>query len=423
MTDPTTQTSHASCSMDMPSDLEEPKPPADWPEGGTRAWLVVAGGFCVSFSTFGYSNAYGIYQDYYSEHMLSHETQSTISWIGSVQLFFLYAGGVVGGPLFDRYGAKVMPLPALIMVVAVMMTSLCTQYYQFMLAQGILGGLSSGMLFAPAMTCVSHYFHKRRATALGITVTGSSLGGVVFPIMLSRTIKSLGFAWSVRVVGFVILAMMAVAVLTVKERLPPRRGSILLPSAFARVPYALVVAGLFLMTLGLFTPFFYLPQFAQRQGMSENLASYMLSILNAASVFGRSLPGVVADRIGRYNTLVVEGTCSGILLLCWPAVSSNAGVIVFAVLYGFFSGGIISLMSPCFAQVTPQPNQMGTYLGMAMAMLGVAALAGTPITGALLESGGNFTHAAVFSGVVMLAGTVVSAVARWWQNTALLAKV
>lgn len=48
-----------------------------------------------------------IYQDYYSEHMLSHETQSTISWIGSVQLFFLYAGGVVGGPLFDRYGAKV----------------------------------------------------------------------------------------------------------------------------------------------------------------------------------------------------------------------------------------------------------------------------------------------------------------------------
>lgn len=39
--------------------------------------------------------------------MLSHETQSTISWIGSVQLFFLYAGGVVGGPLFDRYGAKV----------------------------------------------------------------------------------------------------------------------------------------------------------------------------------------------------------------------------------------------------------------------------------------------------------------------------
>jgi MFS family permease len=309
------------------------------------------------------------------------------------------------------------------MVVAIMMTSLCTQYYQFMLAQGILGGLASGILFAPAMTCVSHYFHKRRATALGITVTGSSLGGVVFPIMLSRLIKAIGFAWSVRIVGFVILAMIVIAVLTVEERLPPRHGSILLPSGFKQVPYTLVIMGVFFMTLGLFTPFFYLPQFAQKQGMSEDLASYMLSILNAASVFGRSLPGLAADRIGRYNTLAIEGACSGILLLCWPAVSSNASIIIFATLYGFFSGGIVSLMSPCFAQVTPQANQIGTYLGMAMGILGIAGLAGTPITGALLESGGSFTHPAIFSGVVMLAGTVMVAIARWWQNTALLAKV
>ncbi|KAG8412741.1 hypothetical protein J3458_013182 [Metarhizium acridum] len=125
------------------------------------------------------------------------------------------------------------------MVVAIMMTSLCTQYYQFMLAQGILGGLAS------AMTGVSHYFHKRRAAALGVTVTGSSLGGVVFPIMLSRMIKSLGFAWSVRVVGFVILATITIAILTVKERLAPRHGSILLPSAFKQVPYTLVVVGIF----------------------------------------------------------------------------------------------------------------------------------------------------------------------------------
>lgn len=53
-----------------------------------------------------------IYQDYYSQHMLSEESQSSISWIGSVQVFFLYAGGVAGGPLFDRYGAKVSSITA-----------------------------------------------------------------------------------------------------------------------------------------------------------------------------------------------------------------------------------------------------------------------------------------------------------------------
>ena len=48
-----------------------------------------------------------IYQDYYSRSFLSTDLPSTISWIGSIQVFFLYAGGTIGGPLFDRYGARV----------------------------------------------------------------------------------------------------------------------------------------------------------------------------------------------------------------------------------------------------------------------------------------------------------------------------
>jgi MFS family permease len=50
-----------------------------------------------------------VYQEYYQTHQLSHETPSTISWIGSLQLFFLFGGNLVGGPLFDRFGAKVWP--------------------------------------------------------------------------------------------------------------------------------------------------------------------------------------------------------------------------------------------------------------------------------------------------------------------------
>ncbi|KIW19544.1 hypothetical protein PV08_00116 [Exophiala spinifera] len=428
----------------------------EFPEGGVRAWLVVLGAYCVSFSTFGYMNAYGVYQEYYSSHFLSHESPSSISWIGSIQVFFLYAGGLVGGPLFDRYGAKVrgpefpfgdtrphtddfgadmvFPLggesqviyvPALATVVSVMMTSLCTKYYQFMLAQGLLGGLASGMLFTPIMTCVGHYFRKRRGVALGLTVTGSSTGGVIFPIALTRMLKhrSLGFGWSVRIIGFIILVMMIVAVFTIKTRLPPRRGAILLPSAFTQRAYVLTTAGIFFMTWGLFTPFFYLPQYALQQGMSLDLADYMPSVMNAASVFGRVLPGIAADQVGPFNTMLVKGTCAGILLLCWPAIKSNAAIIVFAVLYGFFSGGIVSLMSPCFARITPHMNQFGTYLGMAMAVLGVAGLTGTPICGAMIQSYGGYSECAIFSGVVMLFGSLLVAWARLDIQTGLWQRV
>ncbi|KAJ5332322.1 Major facilitator superfamily domain general substrate transporter [Penicillium brevicompactum] len=395
--------------------LEQEKPTSKFPEGGTRAWMVVLGAFCVSFSTFGYMNAFGVYQEYYTEHFLAHESSSNIAWIGSVQVCFLFSGSLIGGPLFDRYGASIIHVPAIGIVLSVMMTSLCKTYYQFMLAQGALGGISSGMLFAPVMTCVSHYFHTRRAAALGVTVSGSSIGGVLFPIALTQMLrnKSLGFGWSVRIAGFLILFMVSIAMATIKERLPPRQGKILLPSAFTRASYTLVTFGIFFMMWGMFTPFFYLPQYAQSHGMSSHLSSYILSIVNAASVPGRILPGLAADKLGRYNILIINGACAGILLLCWIATSSNASIIVFSVLYGFFSGGIVSLMSPCIAQVTPSPDQIGTHLGMSMAIIGLAGLTGTPICGALLERYGSYTQAAVFSGVVMLVGAFLVTVARF----------
>ena len=87
------------------AEVPAPPPPVTFPEGGAQAWAVVAGSSCILFCTFGYLNAYGVYQNYYQTHQLANEEASTIAWIGSVQTCLLLGGGIVGGPLFDRYGA------------------------------------------------------------------------------------------------------------------------------------------------------------------------------------------------------------------------------------------------------------------------------------------------------------------------------
>ena len=79
----------------------------DFPEGGARAWAVASAAGGILFCTMGYINAFGLYQEYYESHQLHDQSPSTISWIGSLQSFFLFGGALVGGPLFDRYGAKV----------------------------------------------------------------------------------------------------------------------------------------------------------------------------------------------------------------------------------------------------------------------------------------------------------------------------
>lgn len=77
------------------------------PDGGFHAWLQVAGGFSIFFGCLGFSSCFGVLQQYYSTHQLRDRPADDIAWIGSLSSFIQFAGGAIGGPLFDRYGAWV----------------------------------------------------------------------------------------------------------------------------------------------------------------------------------------------------------------------------------------------------------------------------------------------------------------------------
>lgn len=65
-----------------------PSPPAP-PDGGTTAWLVVLGGWCTAFCSFGWLNSIGVFQQYYQKVLLNNQSASTVSWIPSLQIFFI----------------------------------------------------------------------------------------------------------------------------------------------------------------------------------------------------------------------------------------------------------------------------------------------------------------------------------------------
>jgi MFS family permease len=329
-----------------------------------------------------------------------------------------------GGPLWDRYGAIVIPPAAITYVFATMMTSLCETYWQFMLAQGLLGGIALGMTLSPANASTPQYFLKKRGTAMGCAIAGSSIGGVVFPIALNRMLENtnLGFGWSVRVCGFILLAVLIPSCMAIKPRLPPRQSKFFLPSAFKEVPYVVLTLALSCVFLGIFPPIFLIPDFAITQGMSNTLSFYLLAILNAASFPGRILPGILSDKIGKLNMLVLAALSTGIVLLCWPAVSGNAGIFVFTAIFGFTSGAIFSAGTVAFASVPKDPRNIGTYIGMGMGCVSIAALIGPPANGALVARYGGFVQVAIMSGIFCLAGGLSVLVAKQTSGKGLLAK-
>jgi MFS family permease len=220
----TATTQHDSDTGTRRSDLEEKPAPArplapsgaapdSPPNGGLVAWLQVVGGFLIYFSTWGLISAFPVLQTYYESGTLFEASSSNISWIGSIQSFLLQLTGVLSGPIYDRgYMRALLLAGSFLIVFGLMMLSLCTQYWQALLSQALCIGIGAGLLFVPTVSLIPTWFGTRVGLAVGIAASGSSIGGVVYPVVLSRLLAQVGFAWAVRAVG-----------LSASSRWPPSR--------------------------------------------------------------------------------------------------------------------------------------------------------------------------------------------------------
>ncbi|RDL31922.1 uncharacterized protein BP5553_09324 [Venustampulla echinocandica] len=394
--------------------------PADFPDGGLEAWLVVLGGWCSLFCSFGWINCIGVFQEYYQTNLLSQYSPSTVSWIPSLEVSMMFLGGPIFGKVFDTFGPRYLLLIGTFFhVFGLMMASLSTEYYQFLLSQGMCSSLGASAVFYASMSSVGTWFFKNRAAAFGVMASGSSLGGVIFPIFVSKLIPQIGFPWTMRAAAFMILGMLGIANFTVKSRLTPKpkKFDIMEFITPLREPaFALICAASFLFFFGTFLPFNYIILQAQKHGMSNNLSVYVVSILNAASIFGRILPGIFADRIGRFNVMIMTTGFSAIIVFAlWLPSASNAPIIVFALLYGFSSGAFVSLAPSLLAQISPI-REIGVRSGTLFAIVSIAGLTGNPIGGALLSKDhGDFLYLQIFCGATMTAGTLVFVASRWVQ--------
>lgn len=178
-----------------------------------------------------------------------------------MEVFMMFFGGPIFGKVFDNYGPRYLLLGGTFFhVFGLMMTSLSTEYYQILLSQGICSSLGASAIFYSAMSSVGTWFFKNRAGAFGIMAAGSSLGGVLFPIMVTKLIPKIGFAWTMRVCAFMILGMLIIANLTVKSRLAPRPRKLELMEFVRplREPaYSLLCIASFFFFFGTFLPFNY----------------------------------------------------------------------------------------------------------------------------------------------------------------------
>jgi len=192
-------------------------------------------------------NSFGVFQSHYVTAL--QRSPSDISWIGSIEIFFLFFIGAFTGRLTDAgYFRLVATIGSVLVVLGTMATSVSTQYWQVFLSQGVCLGLGNGFLFCPVVALVSTYFAKKRSLAIGIAACGSASGGIFFPLVVRELLPRVGFGWAVRTIGFIQAGTLTIAFLCLRPRIPPRKtGNLVELAAFKELEYSFYAVGSFLV--------------------------------------------------------------------------------------------------------------------------------------------------------------------------------
>ncbi|KAF9258994.1 MFS general substrate transporter [Marasmius fiardii PR-910] len=387
----------------------------EFPDGGLRAWLVVVGSAFASFATFGYVTAWGAFQSYYEDTLLKDHSPSTIAWIGSIQYALVFLPALPVGRMFDLgYFRLPFLLSSTIVVVATFLTAQCKTFWQFLLCQGILQGAACGCTFAPILALIGQWFKKQRGLAIGLVTLGSSLGGTLFPIMTRRLIDEVGFHWALRILGFILLFVLAVPNLTLARRLPGKnvKGGLLNLAAFKFIPYTIWTAGAFVTFLGLYTTLTYIDIAAVEAGISPDFSFYLVAIANASSTLGRLSTGLFAQRFGPINFMAPTTLAAGILTYAWPFARTKGASIAVAVIYGAMTGSYVSaFMMPLFEM--GEIHDIGRRSGMVLSVGAIGALIGPPISGAIKNSTGSFEQVGYYAGSTIVLAVILMLITKY----------
>lgn len=389
----------------------------------------------------GFLSTYGTYQSYYETTLLRGRATAEIAWVGTVEGVLLILGGAASGPAYDRGGPRARALllaaGAALVGLGVVALGSARAYHEVLLAQGVCVGAGSGLLYVPSLARVAAAFFDRpraRALAAALATSGTAVGGVVYPIALARLLPAVGFGWATRILGFITLAELVVALLIIfpfSERgrrgrrgsasphtnsaaPPPAAPAAAMPhslidtTAFREPVFVAFCLALFFAWTAYWVPFFLIPTYAQfALGASESWAFYLLVITNAATIPGRILPVLVIPYMGVAGSMAFFAFASAVLLFAWTAVTTMAGFEVWIVMLGVFMTPLAVLYPAIMPHLCPRPEVLGTRMGMSSAVAAMGIILGAPLSSALTDTGkGEFWKMQVFIGSAMLLGSM-----------------
>ena len=376
--------------------------------------LVLVGGLLAGFSVFNVALL--------EAFRWSRAGTATIASVNGIAYSVL---APVAGWAYDRLGPRIMmPLGCALVGLGLVLASRSDSLWQFYLCYGLLAGFGIGGIdFVGTTAVLSHWFRRRRATAIGFAAMGLGVGIVIVPgVQILITVY--GWRGAMALLGAGVLVSLVPLNALFQRRRPedigqlPDGDSIDAPSHGSRAvanpaanpaghrdwtlrellssfPFWSIVVGHLAVGMGLSLVYTHAVAHLIHRGLGKLAAASIFGLVGVVRIPGTAVWGFAADRMGReralrFATLMALGGI-GVLMALGPE-APGWWPVAFAVLYGLGHSASNPVYASTIADIFWGRN-VAMIVGLLEVTFGLGAALGTWFGGFAYDLTGSYRYA------------------------------
>ena len=336
-------------------------------------WVIVGAGIIVTCVGFGAMLSLSIFLQPMAEAMgwsrTGISTAATLNWL------CMGIGTFVWGALSDRIGTRAVVLcGGLLMGLGLVTASQAVTLGQFQILFGVLVGVATGSLYVPMTATTTRWFTAHRSLAVALVSAGLSLGSAVVGPLARWMISAYDWRTAMFVLGELALVVIVPAALLVREPPATPRGAggattmgaerreFTVGQALRTPQFAAIALAYFACCAAHSGPIFHMVTYAIDHGVAAMAAATVLSAAGVASLSGKIICGLLADRVGAKRTLLVGLAIQAMAVSLYLFTRELAGFYALGLMFGFAYGGVMPLYAILVREYFGA-RIMGTALG------------------------------------------------------------
>lgn len=358
---------------------------------------------------------------------------------GAFSVAVLLSGlfSILSGRLCDKYGPRVLvTINGLLIGTGFLLMSQINSLWQVYLIGGFFMGIGGSCSFIPIISSIPRWFTKKMGIAIGITVAGFGLGGIISPPLAQWLISAYGWQQAFLILGLISLIIIVPLAQFMKhspQRMglkPYGEGEVMkdepsLVKEGLSISQAIKTRGFWIFGLILFWFFFsiqiiivHIVPHAIDIGISPIIAASITSIIAGVSVVGRLSMGFVSDKMGG-RLLFVVCISLATLALFWLIFAKEIWMLyVFAAFFGLAYGGIVLLQAVISAELFGV-GSLGIILAALMFYGTIGGALGAPLAGSIFDRTGSYSLAFLISVIIGVLAIILSLIllkAKGWRG-------